>query len=317
MPTDPSYAQVFRVLSESTFTFCAGLNFLMSVIVLTAAYSAYHMNRHSLLCDESMTDVTTSPVVLVTGAAKRIGRQIALTMAERGWDVVVHYGQSQQEALEVVAQIAAMGRRAIALQAELGDETQVRMMVPRIVQQMGSLRCVVNNASLFEADTALDFSGACLDKHMHVNLMAPVLLAQALYAAQAEDAPAGLASVVNILDQKLANLNPDYMSYTLSKAALQTATTTLAQALAPRVRVVGIAPGLSLVSGVQTEEEFQRAHSLTPLGQASTALEVAEAVAYVAQARAITGTTLLVDGGQHLLPSHRDVMFLTQGKSAK
>ncbi|MBI3714354.1 MAG: SDR family oxidoreductase [Burkholderiales bacterium] len=264
-----------------------------------------------------MTDVTTSPVVLVTGAAKRIGRQIALTMAERGWDVVVHYGQSQQEAQEVVAQIVAMGRRAMDLQAELGDETQVRMMVPQIVQQMGSLRCVVNNASLFEADTALDFSGACLDKHMHANLMAPVLLAQALYAAQAEDAPAGLASVVNILDQKLANLNPDYMSYTLSKAALQTATTTLAQALAPRVRVVGIAPGLSLVSGAQTEEEFERAHSLTPLGQASTALEVAEAVAYVAQARAITGTTLLVDGGQHLLPSHRDVMFLTQGKSAK
>ncbi len=264
-----------------------------------------------------MTDVTTSPVVLVTGAAKRIGRQIALTMAERGWDVVVHYGQSQQEALEVVAQIVAMGRRAMVVQAELGDETQVLAMVPQIVQQMGSLRCVVNNASLFEADTALDFSGACLDKHMHANLMAPVLLAQALYAAQADDAPAGLASVVNILDQKLANLNPDYMSYTLSKAALQTATTTLAQALAPRVRVVGIAPGLSLVSGTQTEEEFQRAHSLTPLGQASTALEVAEAVAYVAQARAITGTTLLVDGGQHLLPSHRDVMFLTQGKSAK
>ncbi len=272
-----------------------------------------------------MTDVmpspsssaAVSPVVLVTGAAKRIGRQIALTMAEHGWDVVVHYGKSQQQALEVVALIEAMGRRAMALQAELGDETQVRNMVPQIVQQMGSLRCVVNNASLFEADTALDFSTDCLDKHMHANLVAPVLLAQALYAAQAHDVAAGQASVVNILDQKLANLNPDYMSYTLSKAALQTATTTLAQALAPRVRVVGIAPGLSLISGEQTEAEFQRAHRLTPLGQASSAQEVADAVAYVAQARAITGTTLLVDGGQHLLPSHRDVMFLTQGKSAE
>lgn len=264
------------------------------------------------LTTNPLGSTTSSPVVLVTGAAKRIGRQIALTMAECGWDVVVHYGQSQQEAHEVVMQIEAMGRRAMVLQAQLGDETQVRAMVPQILQQMGSLRCVVNNASLFEADTAFDFSADCLDKHMHANLMAPVLLAQALYAAQPDDAAAGWASVVNILDQKLANLNPDYMSYTLSKAALQTATTTLAQALAPKVRVVGIAPGLSLVSGSQTEEEFKRAHSCTPLGQASTALEVAEAVAYVAQARAITGTTLLVDGGQHLLPSHRDVMFLTE-----
>lgn len=267
--------------------------------------------------NSTSNDVVDAPVVLVTGAAKRIGRQIALTMAECGWDVAVHYGQSRQEALDLVALIEAMGRRAIAVQAELGDEAQVRTLVPQVVLQMGSLRCVVNNASLFEADTALDFSGACLDKHMHANLMAPVLLAQALYAAQIEDAPAGWASVVNILDQKLANLNPDYMSYTLSKAALQTATTTLAQALAPRVRVVGVAPGLSLVSGSQTEAEFALAHSLTPLGQASTAKEVAEAVAYVAQARAITGTTLLVDGGQHLLPSHRDVMFLTQQKTAE
>jgi len=271
-----------------------------------------------------MNDVSTARVALVTGAAKRIGRQIALNLARNGWDLVIHYGRSQNEALAVVDEIKALGRQAFAVQAELGDELQVQAIVPKIMQHFGRLDCVVNNASLFEPDTAFDFSAACLDKHMHANVMAPVLLAQALHQAQAQgqakpdsqtmSTSAPSASVINILDQKLFNLNPDYMSYTLSKAALQNATTTLAQALAPLVRVVGIAPGLSMVSGDQSESDFQAAHQLTPLGRSSTPEDIAEAVVYVANARAVTGTTILVDGGQHLIPTQRDVMFIAKGK---
>ncbi len=261
-----------------------------------------------------MTEVNGAPVVLITGAAKRIGREIALTMARQGWDVAVHYGRSQDEALQVVDAIKAMGRRAIAVQAELGNEAQVKMLVPQVLAQIGRIDCVVNNASLFEADSALDFSATCLDKHMHANVMAPILLAQALHAARPETSGAASASVINILDQKLFNLNPDYLSYTLSKAALQNATITLAQALAPLVRVVGIAPGLSMVSGDQSESDFKAAHQLTPLGKSSMPEDIAQAVAYVATAKAITGTTILVDGGQHLIPTQRDVMFIAKAK---
>jgi NAD(P)-dependent dehydrogenase (short-subunit alcohol dehydrogenase family) len=168
---------------------------------------------------------------------------------------------------------------------------------------------VVNNASLFEFDSAAQFSPALLAAHMQANVAAPILLAQALHAAT----PAGSqAVVINLLDQKLYNMNPDFLSYTLSKAALHTATTMLAQALAPTVRVVGVAPGLTMVSGDQTEAGFLQAHQATPLGRSSTPQDVVDAVCYLAGARAVTGTTLLVDGGQHLVPLPRDVMFLTK-----
>jgi NAD(P)-dependent dehydrogenase (short-subunit alcohol dehydrogenase family) len=144
---------------------------------------------------------------------------------------------------------------------------------------------------------------------MHANVAAPIQLARALYDATPEG---GQAVVVNLLDQKLYNLNPDFLSYTLSKAALQAANTMLAQSLAPKVRVVGVAPGITMVSGDQSEEGFAKAHTQTPLGRSSTPEDIAAAVVYAAGARAMTGTTLLVDGGQHLLPSPRDVMFLTK-----
>ncbi|MDB5771107.1 MAG: family oxidoreductase [Burkholderia sp.] len=250
-------------------------------------------------------------VAIVTGAAKRVGRTIALAMARRGWDVVVHYGKSEEEAWDTVREIEAVGRQAVALQCDLADEAQVKALLPRAVDAMktGRIRCVVNNASLFERDDAADFSVACLDAHMHANLAAPVLLAQALH----DITPAGSqAVVINLLDQKLFNLNPDFLSYTLSKAALQAATTMLAQALAPKVRVVGVAPGITLVSGDQTEEGFASAHMMTPLGRSSTPEDVAATVCFVAESPAITGTTLLVDGGQHLIPLQRDVMFLAK-----
>ncbi|GGI21686.1 SDR family oxidoreductase [Oxalicibacterium faecigallinarum] len=252
--------------------------------------------------------ITTPRVALVTGAARRIGRAIALTLAQRGWDVVVHYGHSAQEAQQTVADIQALGQRAVAIACDLSDETATKLLLSRANAALGPVSCIVNNASLFDYDDAATFSTAVLETHMRANLAAPVLLAQALHAATPNDAQ---SVVINLLDQKLFNLNPDFLSYTLSKAALQSATIMLAQALAPQVRVVGIAPGITMVSGDQTESEFAQAHKATPLGRSSTPQDIANTVCFVADSPAMTGTTLLVDGGQHLIPLQRDVMFVT------
>lgn len=259
--------------------------------------------------------VTTTPTVaLVTGAARRIGREIALALARDGWDIAVHYASSREEALSVVAEIAALGRRAVAVNRDLAIESGVRSLIAQVAEELGPVGCVVNNASLFEFDSAADFSGERLARHMRVNLTAPMLLAQALAERLGKNEQ---GVVINLLDQKLWNPNPDFLSYTLSKAALREATVLLAQALAPKVRVVGIAPGITLLSERQTAAGFALAHTKTPLGRSSTPDDVAGAVVYAARARALTGTALLVDGGQHLLPSPRDVMFLTERKKSE
>lgn len=257
-----------------------------------------------------MQQTSTIPrVALVTGAGKRLGRAIALGLAAAGWDVAVHYRHSEAEARQTAHEIAALGRRAVLLDCDLADETAVRALLGRAAAALGEVGCVVNSASQFDYDSAPDFSPALLAAHMQANVAAPILLAQALHRAT----PAGAeAVVINLLDQKLYNLNPDYLSYTLSKAALHTATTMLAQALAPTVRVAAVAPGLTMVSGDQTESGFAQAHQATPLGRSSSAADIVDAVVYLAGARAVTGTTLLVDGGQHLVPLPRDVMFLTK-----
>ncbi|MEM5276206.1 SDR family oxidoreductase [Cupriavidus taiwanensis] len=259
-------------------------------------------------------------VALVTGGARRLGRAIALELAAHGWDVAVHCHRSVDEAEALATQIRALGRRAAVLRADLADEAATSRLVADCSAALGVPGCLVNNASLFQYDVATSFSYASLDTHMRTNVAAPLLLARELHKALAAAAgpdgankaaePRGV--VINLLDQKLDNLNPDFLSYTLSKAALQTATVQLAQALAPRLRVVGVAPGITLVSGEQSEQSFRRAHRVTPLGQSSTPEDIAQAVAYLAQARAVTGTTLYVDGGQHLMPLARDVMFLTE-----
>ncbi|WP_321818441.1 MULTISPECIES: SDR family oxidoreductase [unclassified Paraburkholderia] len=255
-------------------------------------------------------------VVLVTGGARRIGRALSVGFAARGWDVAVHYGESADEAEEVVAEIRAMGRRAIALHADLANEAQVARLVPDCTAALGLPRCVLNNASRFEEDTARDVGYARLAHLMAINVGAPLVLARTLWAATpaaAEEDETLRTCVINVLDQKLYNMNPDYLSYTLTKAALQNATVALAQALAPKLRVVGLAPGLTLQSGDQTPDGFAAAHKVTPLKRASRPNDLVEAALYLAQAAGVTGTTLVVDGGQHLVPLPRDVMFLTGG----
>lgn len=253
-------------------------------------------------------------VVLVTGAARRIGRALALGFAAKGWDVAVHYGTSRNEAENVVAEIRALGRRAVSLKADLAVEEEVAQLVPACTAALDRPRCIINNASRFVEDTAGTAGYETLLRLMAVNVAAPLVLARALHAATpaaASENEAERGVVINVLDQKLYNLNPDYLSYTLSKAALQTATVALAQALAPKVRVVGIAPGLTLPSADQTPEGFAAAHRVTPLGRASRPEDIVQAACYLADAPGVTGATLVVDGGQHLLPLPRDVMFLT------
>ena len=249
--------------------------------------------------------------MLVTGAGRRLGRAIALACAAAGWRVAVHYHRSRQDALDTVAACADLGPAGAAFDADLADEARARALLPRVVAALGPVDAVVNSAALFEFDNAAGFSTRLLDAHLHANTAAPVLLAQALAAQLDErDAPPATGCVVNLLDQKLFNPNPDFLSYTLSKAALQSATTLLAQALAPRVRVVGVAPGLTLTSHLLSEERFAELHRLSPLGRSSTPEDVAATVVFARGNRSLTGATLLVDGGQHLVPFERDFSMM-------
>ena len=255
---------------------------------------------------------SSPPVVLVTGASRRLGREIALALAAGGWQVAVHYRASEAEATATVADCARLSGVSAAFQADLGDEAAVRGLLPAVVARMGRVDAVVNNASTFEEDSAASFGFAALDKHMHSNTGAAVLLAQALHAhiaARGEGAESQ-GAVVNLLDQKLWNQNPDFFSYTLSKAALEAAGTMLALALAPLVRVVGVAPGLTLTSHLLSDEQFQARHKLSPLGRSSTPADVAATVKFALENRSITGTTLLVDGGQHLMKFERDFSLM-------
>ncbi len=262
-----------------------------------------------------MSDSPRLRTVLVTGSARRLGRDVALALAAARWQVAVHYRASAGEAAQTVADCAALappGARAESFQADLADEAQARALVPRVVERFGALDAVVNNASLFEHDSCASFGYEALLAHMRTNAGAPVVLAQALrdhVAARPED-PAD-AVVVNMLDQKLWNLNPDFLSYTLSKAALEAATTALAMALAPQLRVVGVAPGLTITSHLLAPEKFDALHRLSPLGRSSTVQDVVAAVKFALENSSITGTTLLVDGGQHLMKFDRDFSLMS------
>jgi len=257
-----------------------------------------------------MTTPTSARGAVVTGGAQRIGRAIALALARDGWHVVVHYHRSEAAARQTVAAIEARGEQAVAIAADLSDPAAAAGLLAAAADVTGGVGCLVNNASVFAADDIATVDAAGFDTAMAVNLRAPVLLSRA-FAAQLPDGAEGV--IVNLLDQKLVNPNPDFLSYTLSKYGLGGLTTTLAMALGPRIRVCGVAPGLTLPSAGQTQDQFAAVHGRTPLGRGATVADIAGAVRYLVAADAVTGEVVLVDGGQHLAGSARDVMFIDTG----
>lgn len=258
------------------------------------------------------------PTVLVTGAARRIGRAIALELARAGFDLALHYRRSAAEARALAGELEALGARAECFAADLADEAACRALVPAAAARMGRLDAVVNNASHFAYDDAASFGHAAMEAHWRANTAPAILLARALATELEAQGGDAAGCVVNLSDQKLWNPNPDYFSYTLSKAALDAATTMLAMALAPRVRVAGVAPGVTLVSGVAMDAAgFDAAHRMTPLGRSSTPEDVARTVRFVIESPALTGTTIVVDGGQHLARQPRDVAFLSSPSSVR
>jgi NAD(P)-dependent dehydrogenase (short-subunit alcohol dehydrogenase family) len=236
-------------------------------------------------------------VALVTGAGKRIGRAIALALAESGWDVALHCRDSVDETEEVARSVREMDRRAIVLKADLADEAAVSELVPRATAALGPAGCLVNNASVFEYDAALTADRAGWDRHMETNLRAPMVLTQQ-FARLLPAAAHGLA--VNIIDQRVWNLTPHFTSYTLSKAGLWTLTQIMAMALAPRIRVNAIGPGPTLPSPRQTQAQFAKQSAQLPLQHGASAEEIAAAVLFLLQAGSMTGQMIALDGGQHL-----------------
>jgi len=244
-----------------------------------------------------------SRAALVTGAGKRIGRTLALALADAGFDVAVHYGGSAQEAEAVAAEIRAKGRKAVALQADLTDDAQTRALVGRAAEALGPLSLLVNNASLFLDDSIQTLSREHFDAQIATNLYAPLALAQA-FAAQA---PEG-SSIVNLTDQRVWKPTPQFFSYSVSKAGLWFATRMLAQALAPRIRVNAVGPGPTLPSIHQKPGEFDAEAANVPLERRSTPEDIARAVLYLVDAHSTTGQMIAVDGGQHLAWRTPDVI---------
>jgi NAD(P)-dependent dehydrogenase (short-subunit alcohol dehydrogenase family) len=243
---------------------------------------------------------------LVTGAGLRIGRAFALALAADGYFVFVHHNASAEGARETVAAIEKAGGKARAVSADLGSAAEAEGLVGKCVEKGTELTCLVNNASLFQLDRAPDATAAQFDRHMAINLRAPFLLSQA-FARQLPDGATGV--IVNLLDQKLFNLNPDFLTYTLSKIGLEGLTTLLAQAFAPRIRVAGIAPGLTLRSGNQTEATFARDHAANPLQVGVTTDDLVRALRFILQTPTYTGDTLIVASGEHLTGRPRDIAF--------
>jgi NAD(P)-dependent dehydrogenase (short-subunit alcohol dehydrogenase family) len=234
---------------------------------------------------------------LITGGAKRVGLAITRALAEAGYAVAVHANASRAEADAVCADIKRKGGRAEAVQADLNDHAQVLKLVPAAAAALGPLTLLVNNASMFQADDIASLDRDLFDRHMAVHVRAPLFLAQA-FAAQA---PEGAdASIVNMLDQRVMKPTPLFLSYALSKNGLYAATTMLAQGLAPKVRVNGVAPGPTLPSSRQSVEEFARQAATLPLGHGPTPEQLAQAVLFLANAVSVTGQTIAVDGGQRL-----------------
>ncbi len=244
---------------------------------------------------------------LVTGAGARLGRAMALYLGQRGYDVAVHYATSSQGADEVVSELEGMGRKAVALQADLLDEDAAQRLLPAAVDGLGgAVTCLINNASIFEYDTITSATRESWDRHMESNLRAPFVLTQAMAAQKLEaviDAagePLAAGLIVNMLDQRVRKLTPEFMTYTLAKMGLWALTQTSARALAPSIRVNAIGPGPTLRGARQSEAHFDDQRRKTVLERGANLEDITGALGYFLDAPGVTGQLLCVDGGQHL-----------------
>lgn len=246
------------------------------------------------------------PFALVTGAGQRLGRAMALALGRRGWAVAVHHHASRKDAEDVGAEIETSGGRACLVSADLAKEDETARLISAATAEFGPLRLLVNSASIFEPDDIDTMTAASWNAHFAVNLRAPLRLAQDF----ARQAPAGVdALIVNIIDQRVLKLTPQFLSYTLTKTALHTATQTLAQALGPRgVRVNAIGPGPTLRNQRQSEDDWRRQNAATVLGRGADPEDIAAALLYLVDAKAVTGQMIAVDGGQHLAWRTPDVL---------
>ena len=240
---------------------------------------------------------------LVTGGGIRLGAAIVRRLAADGWAVAVH-ARRQAAAEALAGELAAHGHKTAAVNGDLAQADAAEKVFEQVARKLGRCTFLVNSAAAFAYDDISTVDADGMDSLYHANLRAPVLLSRR-FVEQLD----GRGLIVNLLDQKVFNLNPDFLSYTIMKSALQAATQLLAMALAPRVRVVGVAPGLTLRSGEQTEEGFRQAHAKAPLGFGSTPEDIAETVSFISRVPSITGTTIVVDGGQSLVRRDHDVMF--------
>jgi NAD(P)-dependent dehydrogenase (short-subunit alcohol dehydrogenase family) len=247
--------------------------------------------------------------VLVTGGAQRLGALLCQAFAQQGWQVWCHYHHSASKAEALQRQLQAQGATVHLVQADLAQASERERLMQTVHARTGALDCLVNNASLFEPDSGADMNLPEAREQLEVNLLAPLSLASLMAAQSAPQAAPGQRSVVHVLDQKVFNLNPDYFSYTVSKLALERAVALQAQALAPALRVCGVAPGLMFLSGPQTQDNFDRASRVNLLREPLDPAQVAATCLFLASNPCITGTTLSVDNGQHLVPLARDVMF--------
>lgn len=247
----------------------------------------------------------TMRTALVTGAGARIGRAIALGLAEKGWAVAVHYHHSDEAAKATVRDIERLGGRATSVPADLTDEVQVESLVMRAAMALGPVTCLVNNASVFERDDAMTATRESWDLHLDVNLRAPLVLTQQ-FAAQLPQSETG--NVVNLIDQRVWRLTPAFTSYTVSKAGLWTLTQTLAQALAPRIRVNAIGPGPTLPNIRQSHDDFEAQVNALPLRRGPDLREYVAAISFILDAPSLTGQMIALDGGQHLAWQTPDVM---------
>lgn len=247
--------------------------------------------------------------VLVTGAGKRIGKRLALDFAGAGWDVAVHCNNSVREAGEVAEAIRAMGRRAVVVRGDLSDAHVPDRLIDEAASGLGGLSCLINNASLFEPDEVGTITQQSWAEHLDTNLRAPVFLSQAFARQLPEDVE---GNIISIIDQRVWKLNPKFFSYTTSKSGLWTATRTLAQALAPRIRVNAIGPGPALPSVRMDQAEFDKQARLTLLGRGTSPVEISAAVMFILSQPALTGQMIALDGGQHLVWQTPDVVEVNE-----